>query len=254
MEITDPDSVGLGSGPLVNSNVKANYGPGALDRTHRLTMNAVTELPWGIRASMISAWSSGLPSTAIVGSADLNGDGVAGSLLPGTSRGSLGRDIRDAATLNALIKKYNLSTAGKNLLRGGQAPFLLEVPDSINFGDSFISQDLQVSKVFKIRERLKVEFTGQVFNLFNISNLVGSAGLPGSAFNGTLTVVNATAGAPSGGFKLGTDGSLLNAAGGRALAGVDRASGFASLGAIRPVIPTGSGLPRAFQFGLRVSF
>jgi len=29
---------------------------------------------------------------------------------------------------------------------------------------------------------------------------------------------------------------------------------FGSLGAVRPSLPTGTGLPRAVQFGLRVSF
>ncbi len=255
-ETTSPDGLGLGSAPLVNRNIKANFGPGALDRTHRLTINAIAELPWGFRLSMLSTMSSALPTTAIVGSADLNGDGVNGDLLPGTKRGSLGRGITGAADLNALIRAYNTTTGGKSLPRSGFAPYVLEVPDSVRFGDSFISQDLALSKTFKIKERIKVELTAQMFNALNISNLVGAAGLPGSAFNGQLTVVNAAAagGAPGTGFRLGGDGSLLNTAGNRALAGVDRASGFASFGAVRPSIPTGTGLPRAGQFGLRVSF
>src|SRR5262249_31773651 len=147
------------------------------------------------------------------------------------------------AKLNKLIRDYNLSIGGKALPRGGQAPFAIEVPDGLRFGDSFISQDLQVSKIIKLKERLHVELTAQVFNIFNVSNLVGSGGFPGSEFNGTLTTVAAANGAP-GGFRLGTDGSLLNAQGNRALAGVDRASGFAGFSAIRPSIPTGTGLPR----------
>jgi hypothetical protein len=157
--------------------------------------------------------------------------------------------------LNALIVAYNQSTAGKPLPRGGRAPFLLEVPDSVRFGDSFISQDLQLAKDFKIREKVTIELTAQMFNLFNVSNLVGAAGFPGSAFNGTLTTVNAdSTGNPTGGFKLGSNGGLLNAAGNRALAGIDRASAFASFSAVRPSIPTGTGLPRAAQFGLRIRF
>ena len=31
----------------MNRNVAANYGPGQLDRTHRLTMNGIVELPKG---------------------------------------------------------------------------------------------------------------------------------------------------------------------------------------------------------------
>src|SRR5207302_5393869 len=99
------------------------------------------------------------------------------------------------------------------------------------------------------------ELTAQMFNAFNISNLVGAAGFPGSAFTGTLTTLTAdTAGAPTGGFKVASNGGLTNAAGGRALAGIDRASSFASFSAVRPSIPTGTGLPRAAQFGLRFRF
>ena len=69
------------------------------------------------------------------------------------------------------------------------------------------------------------------------------------------TTVNAdTSCNPTGGFKLGSNGGLLNAAGNRALAGIDRASAFASFSAVRPSIPTGTGLPRAAQFGLRIRF
>jgi hypothetical protein len=56
------------------------------------------------------------------------------------------------------------------------------------------------------------------------------------------------------GFRLGSDGALLTSAGDRILGGVNRSSGFGSLSAVRPSIPTGTGLPRAFQFGLRLSF
>jgi hypothetical protein len=254
-ETTVADGLGLGAGALVNRNVKANFGPGSLDRTQRLVLNGVANLPAGFRASLISTWYSGLPASLLVGSADLLGNGINGSLLPGTGRGSLGRDVDSVQKLNSLIVAYNQSTGGKPLPRGGRAPFVLEVPDSVRFGDSFISQDLQLAKDFKIRERLSIELTAQMFNLFNVSNLVGAAGFPGSAFNGTLTTVNAdNNGIPTGGFKLASNGGLLNAAGNRALAGVDRASAFASFSAVRPSIPTGTGLPRAAQFGLRIRF
>jgi hypothetical protein len=53
----------------------------------------------------------------------------------------------------------------------------------------------------------------------------------------------------------------MDAAGNRALAGKTRlpngnviATTFGSFGAVRPSLPTGTGLPRAAQFGLRFSF
>lgn len=254
LETTTADGLGLGAGALVNRNPKGNWGPGALDRTHRFVANGIVDLFHGIRVSVISTAYSGLPTSILVGSADLNGDGINGDLLPGTGRGALGRSVNSVEKLNQLVRQYNQSTGGKTLPRGGRAPFLLEVPDSVRFGNPFVSQDLQVSKTFSIKERVKILLTAQMFNLFNISNLVGPAGFATSAFNGTLTTVNSDgSGAPTG-FRLGGDGSLLNAAGGKALAGVDRASGFASFSAVRPSTPTGTGLPRAAQFGMRISF
>jgi len=254
LNTTNTDGLGQGGGVLVNRNNAANYGPGQLDRTHRLTMNGIVELPAGIRVSLLSTHSSGLPQSITL-PFDINSDSIVGDLLPGTHRGSLGRDIDSVDKLNALIRNYNQTLAGKLNLRNQRFPYLFEYGPGVKFGDSYISQDLQVSKIFKVRERLKIEGTAQVFNLFNISNLVGSAGLPSSPFNGTLTTIAAASdgGAPAG-FKLGSDGGLLNAAGDRVLGGVNRASGFGSLSAVRPSIPTGTGLPRAFQFGMRFSF
>ena len=255
LNTTSTDGLGQGGGVLVNRNVAANYGPAQLDRTNRLTMNGIVELPKGVRLSLLSSHSSGLPQSIVIGSADLNGDGINGDFLPGTHRGSLGRDISTVDQLNSLIRRYNQGSAGKLNLRNQRLPYLFEYGPKVKFNDSYISQDVQVSKVFKIREKLKVEGTAQVFNLFNISNLVGAAGLPSTPFTGTLTTLNSAAdGTAPAGFRLGSDGGLLTTAGDRVLGGVNRASGFARLSATRPSIPTGTGLPRAFQFGMRITF
>jgi hypothetical protein len=255
LNTTNTDGLGQGGGVLVNRNVAANYGPGQLDRTQRLTMNGIVELPLAFRISLLSTHSTGLPQSIIVGSADINGDGVNGDLLPGTRRGSMGRDIDSVEKLNAFIRNYNQTLAGKLNLRNQRLPFLFEYGPGLKFSDSYISQDLQVSKIFRIRERVRIEATAQVFNVFNISNLVGAAGLPSTPFTGTLTTIAAASdGSALAGFRLGSDGGLFTTAGDRVLGGANRASGFASLSAVRPSIPTGTGLPRAFQFGLRFSF
>ena len=158
------------------------------------------------------------------------------------------------AELNSLIRAYNTSTAGKALPRGGRAPFILELPPGTRFGSPFVSQDLQIAKDFRVREKLTIEATAQMFNVFNISNLVGPAGFPGSAFNGTLTTIASDATGKPTGFTVAGDGGLNNSAGVRAFAGVDRATSFTSFSNVRPSIPTGTGLPRASQFGLRFRF
>jgi hypothetical protein len=218
-------------------------------------MNGIVELPANFRLSLISSQSSGLPQSFIVGSADINGDGVNGALLPGTRRGSMGRDIDSVDKLNTLIRSYNLNYAGKLNPRNQRLPYLFEYGPGISFSHTYVSQDVQISRVFRVKERLRVEGTAQVFNLFNISNLVGAAGLPTTPYTGTLTTIaSGSDGSAPAGFHVGSDGGLFTNAGNRVLGGVNRASGFGSLSAVRPAIPTGTGLPRAFQFGVRLSF
>jgi hypothetical protein len=167
-------------------------------------------LPLGFRVSTISTFYSGIPNSILVGSADINGDGINGDLLPGTRRGSLGREVNDVGALNAGIRAYHLAYGGTTNPRGQRLPFLVEIPDGTGFGDSFISQDIQVSYVLRLPGNRKVEATAQVFNAFNVSNLVGPAGLPSTAFNGTLPTVAAPVPA---GFTLASDGSVRDASG-----------------------------------------
>jgi hypothetical protein len=257
LETSTADGLGLGGGTIVNRDPNANFGIAPLDRTHRLTVNGVVNLPWGFRFSTISTFNSGVPVTAVVGSADLNGDGINGDPLPSTRRGSIGREVDSVSKLNAAIRAYNQVYAGKTTPRNQVRPFVAELPDNITFGDSFISHDVQLSYTLKIKERLKIEGTAQIFNVFNYSNLVGPAGLPSSPFNGTLPTL---ASLPAG-FTLGSDGGIRDASGARVIAGVSKlpngsliTNAFGSATAVRPSIPTGTGLPRAAQFGLRVSF
>jgi hypothetical protein len=257
LETSTADGLGLGAGTIVNRDPKANFGVGPLDRTHRLTINGIVDLPWGFRFSTISTFNSSTPVTAVVGSADLNGDGISGDPLPSTRRGSIGRQVDSVRKLNDAIRAYNLASAGKRTSRNQTTPFVPELPDNVLFGDSFISQDFQLSYTLKIKERLKIEATAQVFNVFNVSNLVGPAGLPSTPFNGVLTTL---ASLPTG-FTVGQDGGIRDASGNRVVAGVSRlpngdliSNGFGSATAVRPSIPTGTGLPRAAQFGLRLSF
>ena len=172
----------------------------------------------GFRLSTISTFYSAVPASILVGSADINGDGINGDLLPGTRRGSLGREVTDVGALNAGIRSYNLALAGTLNPRGQRLPFVVELPESIRFGDSFISQDIQLSYVLRLMGRMRIEGTAQMFNAFNVSNLVGSAGLPSSPYSGTLPTL---ATLPAG-FTLASSGSVRDASGNQAVAGTTR--------------------------------
>src|SRR5262249_43704406 len=69
LETTTADGLGLGGGTIVNRDPKGNFGVGPLDRTHRLTINGIVDLPRGFRFSTISTFNSSTPVTATIGTA-----------------------------------------------------------------------------------------------------------------------------------------------------------------------------------------
>ena len=156
--------------------------------------------------------------------------------MPGTSRGSFDRDF-GVTGLNKLIAKYDsnvagtLTPAGQALVDAGlfsQAQLIAlgavaqsvdQVPANQKDNPLFYTTDIRLSWAWKIRERLSIEPSMDCFNLFNKTNAAGPldgtlSGAPGS-ISGT-TAYFTRVGAGSGSFS--------------------------------------SGQPRAFQFGIRVSF
>jgi hypothetical protein len=152
------------------------FGFGEADRPHIFSFSGVADLPKGFRAGLIMSLESGAPmSVKIPGvtalNSDLNGDGTSNDLLPGTSFNTVNRDI-SRSDLRRLVDQYNAQFAGKPAPRGiGNVFPTLALPSNFDLGDSFQSTEVRVSKEFNIvTERLKLELTGEVFNLFNVSN------------------------------------------------------------------------------------
>ena len=54
------------------------------------------------------------------------------------------------------------------------APIIL--PSKFEFGDSFLTQDVRLSRDFSLHDRWRMNLIGEVFNLFNIPNLSGRSG------------------------------------------------------------------------------
>ncbi len=158
------------------NNPFALSGFGAADRPHIFSFSGVAELPLGFRAGLIMTFESGAPLTIKIPgltsvSSDLNGDGTSNDVLPGTSFNTGNRDI-SASDLRQLVDQYNAQFAGKPTLRGVGSVFpTLALPSNFDLGDSFQSTEVRLSKEFNIvAERLKLELSGEVFNLFNTSN------------------------------------------------------------------------------------
>jgi hypothetical protein len=192
------DTLGLGAVGTDLNNLRREFGPAALDRTHRFVVSAVWDLPfyatssnWAKRnllgnwnVSFISTAFSGLPFSAFLPhDVDLSGTGTFLTYLPGTGPGQIGRSIRTSDQLNEFIRAYNQSIPSLGIACGDDSPTgrcdqyesplteLAELPSGIPLGgDSLISQDLRLTKRLRFTENVSLDLIGEVFNLFNVAN------------------------------------------------------------------------------------
>jgi hypothetical protein len=232
------------------------FGPAGLDRTHQFSMGLSADLPWRFKLSTSTRITSALSQSAFIsctdcGAAeiflsDLDGDGVTADPLPGTNRGAFGRSVKDGKALNALIGAFNQQVSSGTLTPAGQAlvsaglftrdqllrlgavyngggPISLAPTNQVGL-DSFINTDVRLAWAYKLRERVEIQPMVEVFNLFNIANF----DTPGNRLTGSLD------GSP--GSINGTSPDLRS-----------NRFGLGS-GSFAP------GIPRAFQFGIRVGF
>jgi len=105
------------------------------------------------------------------------------------------------------------------------------VSDNASFNDTFSSFDLRLSKVFRIGERVKIEPLVEVFNLFNVTNVLGFSKSNYSGFANVL-VRDSNDPTSSGFLRSSSFGQAVTTAGG----------------------VFGSGGPRAFQLAARLTF
>ncbi len=182
---------------LGTNNLRLEKGFAPTDERHRLVFFGVFELPYDFSVSPIWTLSSDVPINPTAG-------GLAH--LPFLPRNSLGRDIRTVGELNAA------------LTANGFTPVLTNLDPDTKFGDSFNALDVRVTKTFSYRERHRFELIGEVFNLFNITNIRGFNNANFSGFFNDVTQPNFNEPART-------------------------AGGF-----------FGAGGPRAFQFAFRYSF
>jgi len=139
---------------------------------HLLNLSGLVDLPWGFQLGVISAMSSRGPLMPMVTGVDLDGDGTTSEPLPGLdwncfNRGCSKDDLR--AAVAAWNAKY---PAGSRDARGSAIP-QLTLPNDFEFGDSFSSQDIRLTKKFTFRDNLTLAIFAEAFNIFNIANLGG---------------------------------------------------------------------------------
>ena len=132
--------------------------------------------PKRFQVGLFVSYISKPPFSAFLGGVDLNGDGTWDDLLPGTKVNQFNRGLgkRD---LRRLVDEFNHTYARENRTpqrRRSIPPITL--PSKFEFGDSFLTQDLRLSRDFKLHDRWRMTLIGEVFNLFNIGNLSGRSG------------------------------------------------------------------------------
>jgi outer membrane receptor protein involved in Fe transport len=210
------DQIPFSYGPIDPNDLQRELGPSPNDRRHHFTFAGMFDLPAGFRVSPLLTLSSGVPMDILMPDASTR--------VPTLSRNAGGRVFHTGAELNAYL-------SGLNAEGGIDGQLLPLVRDDAQFSDTFSSFDLRVSKVFALGGRRSLEAIAEVFNLFNVTNILGVSSRNYSGYSNVLARDSEDPTSP-GYLTSSSFGQPVTTAGG----------------------VFGSGGPRAFQFGLRFSY
>ncbi len=192
------------------------FGPTPNDRRHRFVASGQASIPGGVNVSGIWTLSSGVPMDILMPDAS--------GRVPTLQRNAGARLFHDPQALNAFISSTNAA--------GGIGGVLLPlVPDNARFSDSFNALDFRVSRPFTVAAGVRIEPMIEVFNLFNVTNILGVSNQNYSGFSNVLVRDSENPASP-GYLTSSRFGQPVTTAGG----------------------VFGSGGPRALQFGVRATF
>ncbi len=210
------DQIPFSNGPVDPTNLRAEYGPTPNDQRHRLSLAGTWDAPAGLRLSGLWTLASGVPMDILLPSGQ--------SRIPVLQRNAGGRLFTAPAELNAFLSDLNA--------RGGVDGVLLPlVSDAARFTDRFDSIDVRIARPFSVGHDIGIEPMLEVFNLFNVTNILGVSNVNYSGFSNVLVRDSEDPASP---------GFLQSSSFGRA---VSTAGGV-----------FGSGGPRALQLAVRVTF
>jgi hypothetical protein len=182
----------------------SGYGNLAGQRRHRLTVSGVWQIPEhhgssGLFRALLNSWTlafisqtdSAPPLNTLLVGLDLDGDGISRTLLPGTTYNSLGQGLSQEQ-LRDLVGRYNddveqrtgrvTNPDGSVSLIRPRTPFNqvinpIVLPQKFSSGDSFITQDVRLTRRVALGKGLRLHLIAEVFNLFNVANLTGYSGV-----------------------------------------------------------------------------
>ena len=210
------DQIPFLNGPIDPNDLRREFGPTPHDRRHRFVASGQTQVGGGVSLAALWTISSGVPMDIMMP------DGQ--TRVPTLQRNAGGRQFHTGRELNAFITQTNAAGG----INGALLPL---VSDTARFNDSFNSLDIRVSRPFRAGTRIRVEPMIEVFNLFNVTNILGVSNVNYSGFANVLVRDS---------DQPGTPGYLRSSAFGQP---VTTAGGV-----------FGSGGPRAMQLAARVTF
>jgi Carboxypeptidase regulatory-like domain len=210
------DQIPFSNGPIDPNDLRREYGPTPNDRRHRFTLAGSLDVPYGIQLSTLWTLASGVPMDILMPDAQ--------SRIPVLQRNAGNRLFKTGADLNVFLRDLN-AHGGVN---GTPLPL---VDDGVRLGDSLNSVDVRVAKHWTLSRGTRIEGLVEVFNLFNVTNILGVSTANYSGFANVLVRDSEQPTDP---------GYLHSSAFGRA---VTTAGGV-----------FGTGGPRAFQLAVRASF
>jgi hypothetical protein len=215
LNYANDDQIPFANGPIDPNDLRREYGPTPNDQRHRFTLAAWGQAPAGIMVSAIWTMASAVPMDILMP------DGRA--RVPVFQRNAGGRQFKTAGELNQALTAIN----GSGGINGQLLPL---VSESARFGDPFNSLDLRVSRPFTLGG-VRLEPIAEVFNLFNVTNVLGFSVKNYSGFSNVLLRDSETPADP-GFLRSSAFGQAVNTAGG----------------------VFGSGGPRALQLAVRATF
>jgi outer membrane receptor protein involved in Fe transport len=216
LNYANDDQIPFLNGPIDPTDLARESGPTPTDRRHRLVASGQAQLPGKINLSGLWTMSSGVPMDIMMP------DGQ--TRIPVLQRNAGGRQFKTADDLNAFIRQAN-ATGGIN---GVLLPL---VSDGARFSDTFNSLDLRLSRPFAIGARTRIEPMIEVFNLFDVTNILGTSNVNYSGYSNVLVRDSDDAASP-GYLTSSRFGMPVTTAGG----------------------VFGSGGPQAVQLAVRVAF
>jgi hypothetical protein len=159
------------NGILDLDQLDSTWGP--IGSRHILNVSGLVDVGWGVQVGFISAYGSKGALMPTVSNVDLDGDGITTEVLPGLKFNCFNRGC-GKQDLKVAVLNWNQTYLGKTDARGQAIPQLtLPADDKYQFGDSFTSQDVRITKTFTLKDQFKIAVFAEMFNVFNVANLTG---------------------------------------------------------------------------------